>query len=317
MRNFLLTAQGLTYPTKSNIFTGNAIDPAKLGVGQVVILTKGGADVVPATSPTIAKNEQMQLVLGQGADKPLVVIPFSPKHFTYSHMAYADGTKYKAVVTLTDPTVVGEYTLILVKKGVPFNERNKWTVSTYIKDTTNATAATLAASLVTEINKYTEVIGLEATDNSDGTFDVDAVGSKDFTDWEIKFADNLADFVDLSGTTQTHSVQPLADDKMIEDMASKAAADAGYRDTYQDGGELMRPNYPIKLYSVGNKLDHFDVLTIRCTEARDNRTKDDLVHQIIQIAIPMSYDAGDDEWDSAAAVDDLKDIFDAIVAINE
>ena len=86
-------------------------------------------------------------------------------------------------------------------------------------------------------------------------------------------------------------------------MANKAAADAGFEYTYDEFAGLY-PAYPLNPLAQSDKADTgFTVYTIRFAEPRDMKTRDEVVHQIIQIAYPTG----------SAAIATLKTILDALV----
>ena len=80
-----------------------------------------------------------------------VVIPMHINKFSYVKGVYQAAKKFSADITIPAPVAIGEYSIIVALKGVKFNERNKWTASVYVKDTT-ITAATLATQLKDAIN---------------------------------------------------------------------------------------------------------------------------------------------------------------------
>lgn len=86
-------------------------------------------------------------------------------------------------------------------------------------------------------------------------------------------------------------------------MANKAAADAGFEYTYDEFAELY-PAYPLNPLAQPDTDDKgFTVYTIRFAEPRDMKTRDEVVHQIIQIAYPTE----------SKAIATLKTILDALV----
>ena len=78
----------------------------------------------------------------------------------------------------------------------------------------------------------------------------------------------------------------------IVDLANKAASDAGFSYTYQDGIDLLYPNYPLNP-AAGANVDvsaGFKVYTLRFAEPRLVKTRDEIVHQIVQVGFPNAAD---------------------------
>ena len=93
----------------------------------------------------------------------------------------------------------------------------------------------------------------------------------------------------LSGTTVTYTRGEIgiADAEAIKKMANMAAADAGFEYTYMDDVHYLYPNYPLNPNTGTNTTDAgYTVYTLRFAVPRDVKTRDELVHQIVQIAIP-------------------------------
>ena len=66
-----------------------------------------------------------------------------------------------------------------------------------------------------------------------------------------------------------------------------AAADAGFEYTYMDDVHYLYPNYPLNPNTGTNTTGAgYTVYTLRFAVPRDVKTRDELVHQIVQIAIP-------------------------------
>ena len=196
-------------------------------------------------------------------------------------MVYAASTQYTGNFTIDDVVAGSDYTVVVVKKGVGFNERNKWTATVRAKAAD--TADTIAAALASQI---TANVGAGVTAAA-STGKVTVTAKEKGVDYELTLGD------DLFGTavTQTHATAAVADAKYITDLAIKAAADAGIEYTYQDAGELIYPDFPLNPLAQDDSADTgFTVYTIRFAEPREMKTVDQSINQIIQIAVPT--DAG-------------------------
>lgn len=209
-----------------------------------------------------------------------VVIPIHKNKFSYVKGVYQKGEVFKQQFTISDPTTIGEYSIIVALKGVEFNQRNKWTASVYIKDV-NKTADELAGALAKAINNNT--VGSKVVATVSGktlTIEGQVVGM----DYEVIPADLLTGLV---ATSTQKGKAAYGDAQYIIDLANKAAADAGFEYTYQEAGELMRPHYPLNPLEVSEVADNgFIIFTLSFAEPRDVKTRDEVVNQIVQVVFP-------------------------------
>lgn len=207
-----------------------------------------------------------------------IVLPFYNNNFSYSKGVYQAATTFSANLTIPAPTTIGSYSIIIAKKGVQFNERNKWTATVYVRDM-NTTAAQLAEKLVEQINNNSAGSGVTATLDT-ATITIEAV--KAGVDYNVLTAD------DLMGTEVTITANGLSaygDAEYIKDLAMKAAADAGFEYTYRDAAVDLYPNFPLNPLAQANAEDSgFVIFTLRFAEPRKVKTRDEVVHQIIQVA---------------------------------
>ena len=116
------------------------------------------------------------------------------------------------------------------KKGLKFNERNRWTAT--IHTGLNPTANDVAKKLANQINNNTVGHGIKASvADAKITLTAESKG----IDYEILGADEL---VGIAVTVKAHGLPAYGDAAYITDLANKAAADAGieytYRDTYTE-----------------------------------------------------------------------------------
>ena len=273
MRQFLL-GKNVAYPTAA--LSNNAVVDGAIGF----YFRKSDKTISPTATGTEITKDCM-LIVNRPVDKGgHVVIPIHKNKFSYVKGVYQAGKAFKQVFTIPAPTTIGEYSMIVALKGVGFNQRNKWTASVYVKDV-NKTANELAADLAKMINNNT--IGSKVVANaSNATLTID--GQVIGMDYEVIPADLLAG---LTPTSTQGGVPAYGDVQYIIDLANKAAADAGFEYTYQDGGELIRPNYPLNPLEVANAADKgFTIFTLSFAEPRDVKTRDEVINQIVQVAFP-------------------------------
>lgn len=70
-------------------------------------------------------------------------------------------------------------------------------------------------------------------------------------------------------------------------MANKAAADAGIEYTYRDTYTELYPTYPLNPLKQPDSADAgYTIFTLRFAVPREMKTRDEVVHQIVQIAFP-------------------------------
>lgn len=266
MRQFLL-GKNVAYPTALT----------SLAVGQFAFVALvSGVETLDSDGTKI--KDKGYIYLGKSDAKGgKLVVPIYKNNFSYSKMVYAASTQYTGNFTIADVVAGSDYTVVVVKKGVGFNERNKWTATVRAKaaDTVDTIASALASQITANVGA-----GVTAAASAGK---VTVTAKEKGVDYELTLGD------DLFGTavTQTHATAAVADAKYITDLAIKAAADAGIEYTYQDAGELIYPDFPLNPLAQDDSADAgFTVYTIRFAEPREMKTVDQSINQIVQIAVP-------------------------------
>lgn len=266
MRQFLL-GKSVAYPTALT----------SLAVGQLAFVALvSGVETLDSDGTKI--KDKGYIYLGKSDAKGgKLVVPIYKNNFSYSKMVYAASTQYTGNFTIADVVAGSDYTVVVVKKGVGFNERNKWTATVRAKaaDTVDTIASALASQITANVGA-----GVTAAASAGK---VTVTAKENGVDYELTLGD------DLFGTevTQTHATAAVADSKYITDLAIKAAADAGIEYTYQDASELIYPDFPLNPLAQDDSADTgFTVYTIRFAEPREMKTVDQSINQIVQIAVP-------------------------------
>lgn len=266
MRQFLL-GKSVAYPTALT----------SLAVGQLAFVALvSGIETLDSDGTKI--KDKGYIYLGKSDAKGgKLVVPIYKNNFSYSKMVYAASTQYTGNFTIADVVAGSDYTVVVVKKGVGFNERNKWTATVRAKaaDTVDTIASALASQITANVGA-----GVTAAASAGK---VTVTAKEKGVDYELTLGD------DLFGTavTQTHATAAVADAKYITDLAIKAAADAGIEYTYQDAGDLIYPDFPLNPLAQDDSADTgFTVYTIRFAEPREMKTVDQSINQIVQIAVP-------------------------------
>ena len=278
MRQFLLT--------KGTYASGN--DMSAIAEGAIGFYYNNDGVPTLDTDGTHVKKGEAMIVLGRSAaNGGNVVIPFYNKNFSWNKMIHQASTKFNASITIPAITELGEYTIIICKKGVQFNERNKWTSSYNVKSL-NDTPDNVAAAIEKGIKNFAHNLGISSS-VSGATISI--TGLNDAVDFEILGADNLFGLT----ITQTHATKGYADAAWISDLADKACADAGIEYTYRPEYIYLYENYPLNPLAQQNTTDPgYIVYTIRFAEPRRTKTTDEVVNQIVQIAMPKTAAAATD-----------------------
>lgn len=290
MRNFILAANA-AYPTAVPLTTAGQVSISYLANGvETLVKDAETADKLKDRGMITWKNPNAEL--GQ------IVFPFYRKDLTYSVSTYTAATTFSANFTIASVEASSDYTVIIVKNGIKFNERNKWTSTIHAGK--NDTPKTVADKIAAHINANTVGSGVSAVSDSTTAGKITITAKKAGQPYTIVLADELQG---LAVTTTAAGLPAINDAAAIKDMANKAAADAGFEYTYDEFAGLY-PAYPLNPLAQPDKADAgFTVYTIRFAEPRDMKTRDEVVHQIIQIAYPTD----------AEAIATLKTILDALV----
>lgn len=290
MRNFILAASA-AYPTAVPLATAGQVSISYLKDG-VETLVKDAATAVGLKDRGMITWKNPNSELGQ------IVFPFYKKDLSYSVSAYAAATTFSANFTIASVTASSDYTVIIVKNGVKFNERNKWTSTIHAGK--NDTVENIVDKIAAHINANTIGSGVSAVSDDATAGKITITAKKAGQPYTIVLADELQG---LTVTTTAAGLPAINDAAAIKDMANKAAADAGFEYTYDEFAGLY-PAYPLNPLAQPDKADTgFTVYTIRFAEPRNMKTHDEVVHQIIQIAYPTG----------SAAIATLKTILDALV----
>ena len=225
-----------------------------------------------------------------------VIVPIYKNNFSFTKMEYQVAGAYTGNFTIPAPTVGDDLTVVVVKKGVQFNERNKWTATMRVKDGQDASAC--AKELAEQLNNN-PASGVKAVAEA-AKIAITAVNKGE--DYKIALGDDLFGVA----VVETPAVTPLADANYIKDLAMKAAADAGIEYTYQDPANLIYPGYPLNPLAQPDSVDAgYTVFTLKFAEPREMKTVDQSINQIVQIALPTG----------AAAIDKVETILKAIAKV--
>lgn len=285
MRTFLLGS-------KSDL--GN--DLTALTVGQLAFSALVNGQYTVDSDGTKIKDKGYIFLGKEDAKGGDVIVPIYKNNFSFTKMVYQATGAYTGNFTIPAPTVGDDLTVVVVKKGVQFNERNKWTATMRVKDGQDASAC--AKELTEQLNNN-PTSGVKAVAAA-AKITITAVNKGE--DYKIALGDDLFGVA----VTETPAVTPLADANYIKDLAMKAAADAGIEYTYQDPANLIYPGYPLNPLAQPDSVDAgYTVFTLKFAEPREMKTVDQSINQIVQIALPMG----------AAAIAEVETILKAIAGV--
>lgn len=270
MRTFLLGS-------KSDL--GNNL--TALTVGQLAFSALVDGEHTVDSDGTKIKDKGYIFLGKEDAKGGDVIVPIYKNNFSFTKMVYKDADTYTGNFTIAAPVVGDNLTVVVVKKGVQFNERNKWTATMCVKDGQDAAAC--AKELAAQLNNN-PASGINAK-AKEGKITITAVNKGE--DYKIALGDDLFGVA----VEETAAVTPLADANYIKDLAMKAAADAGIEYTYQDPANLIYPGYPLNPLAQPDSADAgYTVFTLKFAEPREMKTVDQSINQIVQIALPTGAD---------------------------
>lgn len=229
-----------------------------------------------ATNDVTKLKDECNLVCKEG--EYVNYIPFYNNKFKFEKSEYNAGTKSKATIKLTDTYNKGVYTLVLIKKGVQFDEQNKWSVSTYV-----AKDGMTAANLAIDLHKQLSKIAFVKATNSAGTITVEPLDKN--VEIKVIATDGFAQ--NTPNITYVEFVPTLNTAAQIKDLYEKCAADRGVNYTYEE--PIIYPNMPFNPLKGSDSVDGgFTVFTLRFAEPRQTKTTDEVVNQVVHVAFPTS-----------------------------
>lgn len=260
-------------------------DLSGLEAGAITFFELGGSSALSA-----APTKNFGIALGRPNGQRAFVIPeVDIETLTIVKALPKVGTAVKRKFTFPTPVKGNEYTVMFIKKGVVFHERNTWHCSIVAGSTTAATEATaLKKAIEDRLGEFFTV--------TVSTADVTITGKTIGDQWEIKLVDSLSG-VSFAGSTDFVDAMPaIGDKKYIENLASQCAAGKGFEHTAPEGREFI-PGYPEAVEDLvpnasgagGASTAGYAVYTLRFKVGRDSsKTRDERVWQLVHIAVPVT-----------------------------
>ena len=217
---------------------------------------------------------------GRGANSQAIVIPeVNVKDLSVAVSTPQAGVAFAGNLTIPTPEANLDYTLVLVKKGTVFNERNTWTATYKVPANKTVTAADVAAALTKQLKAKSDAAGLNLViANTEAKITV--TSSDKTVDWELKTADDLYGV----SITSTPATPPTGDKAYVEHLASMCAQNRGFNNTLADG-QTIYPKYPM---DVEDKTYKIYTLMFSNPRSFGKQVDNDQVRQIVYVAIPTS-----------------------------
>lgn len=253
---------------------GNITSVSKLTNGMMAFVYD---NTVINTSNVKDAPKAFSLLVKRSADNGGdIVIPIHKNNFSYVKSETFAATTFEGEITV-NAAGKGLYTIIIAKKGVGFNERNKWSFS-YYNDADTLDTTKMSNAIIKEMTSSN--CGVTAKFAS-GKFTITAIEKG--VDYAIIGADLLTN---AAVNITTPGSAGLGTSKQIAELFSKAAADNGILYTYEDGMHDLYPNYPGDPSTTKTTTDElYTVYTLRFAEPRAVKTRDEVVNQIVQIVV--------------------------------
>lgn len=279
MKRLLIAGSATLATTPDTIaaITAADTDAADIDAGKIALYRLDTGAVI--TAALTEKIPGFTLFIGEGAlstdGKYMQSLgEVSLRRFSYTKTVYDAGTKFSANITIPTPAEGKDYTLTMAKKGVVFNERNKWSATTKARE--GDTADTVAKRLGDQLKSLGKNEAFGVTVKSA----VITVTATNYTDWNLVAGD------DLYGTsvTTTFGIPPVADDAYVKDLYRQCIGDEGIYGTDPAGLKLY--NEPTISSAVGwtiYTLQYYNAKPFKTTTGED-------VRQIVHIAIPAADD---------------------------
>lgn len=248
----------------------------------------------PSAWLSAAATKDFAIAYGRGSKSPAIIIPeVNFATLSVVETQPVDGSQFDVTVTLGSVEVTGgeNYTLVLSKLGVHFNERSNYTVTEFVPINSSKTIKDVALSLAKQLKAKAEFENLNIDVTIDGE-DPSSAAVADLTDCAIQIDGMDATSYKLQGGDALSTVEisvnaegqeAIGDKAYVEKLASMCAQNRGFSDTYADGPTTI-PGYPMPVEDTT-----YVIFTLRFAVPRKSaKTRDEVVSQLVHIAVPES-----------------------------
>lgn len=204
-----------------------------------------------------------------------IAVPVYAKDFSWSKKSSIPGDNKEVTITISPvdkPATDKHYTVVLVVKGKQFNERNKYSVTYTQKKGTDADVTDIHQYIADKFTKFNLPINTEGNEQW-----VDIASTQNDFDFELLGADDaFGAITDIRTAYETARNTP----EELQELISKAAADKGFNYTYKAASEYL---YPALNGVPAKESRKYTLYTLRFAEPRMVKTRDEVVHQIVQV----------------------------------
>ena len=263
-------------------------DEGRITFTDLVTDSSTGKHSVLSTKAT----SNFAIYLGRGANiLPFQIPEVDVKTMTAVKTPYSAGNVYSCMFTVpavsANATRNQNLTVMIVKNGTVFNERNTWHFTYVLGAGKTGTASVIADWFVAQINAAGERLGLTASNNGAA---ITLVGPDNDTNYTVTFIDDLviaALVADSNGTLATGefiaAVPAVGDAEYVKKLYQECIADKGVKYLAEDGKEIYPGYNPDAISGT------FNIFTIRFAVGRDSaKTRDERASQIVHIAVPIN-----------------------------
>ena len=268
--------------------SGVADDLTALDAGQIGFFNlkpdESGTNAGKITFLAAKPTANFGIALGRGANFPAFVIPeVDVNTLSVTVASPAAGSKFQTKFTFPTPVVGKEYGVVVIKKGVLPNERNKWTTTIVAKTTT---AATEAERLINAIKAKTNDMFPVTASNASAVVTIEGLNIGE--QWKVQLIENL-DGVAFSSNYPVEATPNIGDTAYIKDLAQRCAADKGF--VYLDqASKDIYPGYPEAVEEIAQAdiaTKGYTVFNLHfATKRESGKTGDEQVWQYVHIAVP-------------------------------
>lgn len=311
MNQLLIVNSQKAINAKADITGANVTpnDLSNLAEGAITFFELGGAAPLAA-----APTKDFAIALGRkGRNVPFIIPEVDLSTLSVTKTLPSKGVKFNAVLTpATGNAISGaNYSIVVIKLGTVPNERNMFSVSTFVpKDVTKTNIAVFKELGKQLKNKAGGLLNVNVTLNdTTGVITVAGVSNED--GWTVKFGDEgfgvVSSKATASGvTTETYTdgstaaITPakiaVGDKAFISDLAQKCAGGKGFNLLDQES-QYIYPGYPEAVEDLvpndsgtdGVSTAGYAIYTLRfATGRKAGKQTDERVWQNVFVAVPIT-----------------------------
>lgn len=245
-------------------------DYTTVGEGQIALICLEDNKVLTNKAAT-----NFAIVVGRGENiLPYVFSEVDIKSLSVTKAEYKEGATFSATVTIPDTLEENQKcTIIVAKKGVVFNQRNRWSFTELVRKT--STPSILAEQLAKDINYNSDTLGVEA--EADGA-DIIITGVTEGDDFQVIPGDDL---IGVEVTDVTVGQKAILDKAYVQNMLQVGIGEKGIQ--HLAGDKDIYPGYPAEVSE-----DKYVMYNLRFAVPRMSAKQvDDVTWQMVHICVPV------------------------------